>query len=195
MGLSARETITTWANGKAMRWQHLPTEYGLIFLRMHMLIWFSSDKRNYCTIHVQVNKTWCPTTSWNRDSALIECYTEHLTLQVVSSTSADDTVSLMEQQQAWLQSKKQRILRHTAGYTNVKKKLRHPVEWAARFQHLGAYSRNREGHDDRNQGKTGKCTHWLQGKEQNLFWCPVDSERLKNAFNPPVKCNDKMRAD
>jgi len=34
-----------------------------------------------------------------------------------------------------------------------------------------------------------------KGKEENLFWCPVDSERLKNAFNPPVKCNDKMRAD
>jgi hypothetical protein len=51
------------------------------------------------TVHVQVNKTWCPTTSWSRDSALTECYSEHLTIQVISSTSADATVSLTVQQQ------------------------------------------------------------------------------------------------
>jgi hypothetical protein len=68
-----------------------------------------------------------------------------------------------------LQSKKQRILRHTAGYTNVKKKLRHPVEWAARFQHLGAYSRNREGHDDRTKEKQESALTDCKRKSRTSF--------------------------
>jgi len=63
----------------------------------------------------------------------------------------------------------ERILRHTAGYAIVKKKLRHPVQWAAaHFQHFGAYSRRKVMTTETKEKQERVLTDY-KGKEENLF--------------------------
>lgn len=205
MGLSARETITTWANGKAMAHEStapLPWFTSACTCFSIFLIWliYIKKKKNYCTCTDQQNLVSHHTMEPRFSTNWMLHWTPHVTSSF-SPTSADDTVSLTKQQGWSVVKEAKNSSKYTAGHQLQEETQPSGTRGCPFFQHFGGLQATAEAGKPiittETKEKTGECTHSLLGEEQNLFSCPVDSERLKNAFNPPVnvKCKDKMRAD